>query len=175
MNLFLIGYRGSGKTSVAQALSERLGWPWLDADVELERRAGKSIKHIFADDGEPAFRDLESVIVADLATRTDHIIALGGGAVMRAENRAALQGRGKVIWLTAPPEVLAARIAADPTTQARRPSLTGLSQVDEIRELLAQRQKHYAACADLTIDSAIQSPSAIAAEIVAALQLQESA
>src|SRR5688572_30506661 len=87
MNLFLIGYRGSGKTTVARALGELLRWPWLDADVELERRAGKSIQQIFADDGEGAFRDLESAVVADLARLDRHVLALGGGAVMRDENR----------------------------------------------------------------------------------------
>ena len=97
MNLFLIGYRGSGKTTVARRVAERLGWKWLDADVELERRAGQSIKQIFADSGEAAFRDLESAVVKDLARLEGHVIALGGGAVMREENRAALSGRGQVV------------------------------------------------------------------------------
>src|SRR5688500_763764 len=63
MNLLLIGYRGTGKSTVARLVAERLGWPWLDADVELERRAGKTIAAIFAADGEPAFRDLESQVL----------------------------------------------------------------------------------------------------------------
>jgi shikimate kinase len=175
VNLFLIGYRGSGKTSVAAALSELLGWPWLDADAELERRAGKSIKQIFAEGGEAAFRDLESAVLADLAARDAHIIALGGGAVLREHNRAALRGRGKVVWLAAAPETLFARINADPTTAERRPNLTGRGGLEEIRHLLAQRTPIYADCADLSVDANRHSPAQLAREIITALSLQPSA
>src|SRR5262245_13601530 len=125
MNLYLIGHRGSGKTTVAAALGEQLGWPWLDADAELERRAGQSIKQIFAEGGETAFRDLESAVLADLAARDRHIIALGGGAILREDNRQLIKSSGKVVWLQASPETLLARIHADPTTAERRPNLTG--------------------------------------------------
>src|SRR4030042_1459888 len=81
MILTLIGYRGTGKTTVARLLAERLGWDWIDADDEIERRAGKSIAAIFADDGEPAFRDLEASVVAELSRWRRSIVALGGGAV----------------------------------------------------------------------------------------------
>jgi shikimate kinase len=172
VNIFLIGYRGSGKTTVARALAGRLGWPWLDADAELERRAGKTIQQIFADSGEPAFRDLESAVVADLAGRDGQVIALGGGAVVRDQNRQALAGRGKIVWLRAAPETLAARIAADPTTGARRPNLTGQGGLDEIRQLLAQREPIYQACADLVLDAERHAPDNIAAEIAAAFHLK---
>ena len=175
MNLFLIGYRGSGKTSVARALATQLGWPCLDADEELERRAGKSIKQIFASEGELAFRNLESAVVAELTTRDQHIIALGGGAILREQNRAAIAGRGKVVWLIALPETLYARIHADPTTTERRPNLTGQGGLDEIRHLLAERTPLYAACADLSVDADRKSPEQIAHEIITALSLQESA
>src|SRR5437773_2944684 len=99
MNIFLIGYRGSGKSVVAAALSQQLGWPWHDADAELERLSGKTIKQIFDEQGEPAFRDLETAIVAGLAGGNQQIIALGGGAVLRNKNREALAGQGKVVWL----------------------------------------------------------------------------
>ena len=172
MNIFLIGYRGSGKTTVARALAGRLGWNWLDADAELERRAGKSIREIFAESGEQAFRDLESAVVADLAGLDRHILALGGGAVMRPENRQALAGRGKVVWLRAPAETLAARIAADPTTAARRPNLTGQGGLDEIRQLLAEREPIYQACADLAVDAAGDSPENMAQQVAAVFQLK---
>jgi shikimate kinase len=170
MNLFLIGYRGSGKTTVAEVLARRLGWPWVDADAELEQRAGKTIKQIFAEEGERTFRDLESAVVADLARRDRHVIALGGGAILREENRKALAGRGTMIWLQASPEALLARINSDATTAARRPNLTGQGGLDEIRTLLAERTPLYAACADLTIDAETKSPAEIADQIIAQLQ-----
>ena len=173
MNLFLIGYRGSGKTTVAAALAKQLGWPWIDADAELERRAGKTIKQVFADQGEPAFRDLEGVIVADLAAREGHVIALGGGAVLREENRKALVGRGKIVWLRASPEILLGRISGDETTSERRPNLTGQGGLAEIRTLLAARTPRYAACADLTVDAEGRSAVEIAHQIIAELKLQD--
>jgi shikimate kinase len=91
MNIALIGYRGTGKTTVAQQLALRLGWDWVDADVELELRAGKSIAAIFADDGEPAFRDVETIVLSDVIRRDRTVLALGGGVVLRPENRALLR------------------------------------------------------------------------------------
>lgn len=175
MNLFLIGYRGCGKTSVARALSQQIGWPWLDADVELEARAGKSIKQIFESEGEMAFRDLESAVIADLAQRDRHVLALGGGAVVREQNRTALAGRGKIVWLTASPETLRARIAADPATQERRPNLTGQGGLAEIRELLDRRKPIYEACADLVVDAERLAPEQLARLIVTSLSLEQPA
>jgi shikimate kinase len=172
VNIFLIGYRGSGKTTVARALAGLLGWSWLDADAELERRAGKSIRQIFEDSGEGAFRDLESAVVADLARLDRHVLALGGGAVLRDENRQAISGRGKVVWLRARPETLAARIAADPTTAARRPNLTNQGGLDEIRRLVAEREPIYQACADLALDADADSPENMARQIAAAFHLK---
>ena len=165
MNLFLIGYRGSGKSTVAAALAERLSWPWIDADAELEKRAGRTIKEIFAAEGERDFRDRESAVIEDIAKRDGCIIALGGGAVLREENRQAVAGRGHVVWLRATPETLFARIHADPTTADRRPNLTAQGGLQEIRELVAHRAPLYAAWADLTIEAEDRSPAEIAAEI----------
>ncbi len=172
MNLFLIGYRGSGKTSVAAALAERLSWPWIDADAELERRAGLSIKRIFAAEGEAGFRDRESAVIADLAALERHIIALGGGAVLREANRRAIAGRGRVVWLRAAPETLLARIAADPTTAERRPNLTAQGGLAEIRDLLAQRSPLYAAWADIVMEADDSPPAEIARAISARLSLE---
>lgn len=173
MLLHLIGYRGSGKTAVAAALNESLGWPWIDADAELERRAGKTIKQIFAENGETAFRDLESAIAADLTEQDRQIIAWGGGVVLRESNQKLLKRRGKIIWLTASPETLLVRIHADETTAQRRPNLTGQGGLAEIRTLLEQRTPLYAACADLTVATEQLSPAQIASRILAELHLQE--
>jgi len=138
MNVLLIGYRGTGKTTVARHIAERLGWNWLDADVELERRAGKSIAAMFAEDGEQAFRDLESQVLADVVNLEDAIIALGGGVVGREANRDLLRGRPGVVWLQASPETLHARIEADAVTASRRPNLTLHGGLTEIAMLLAK-------------------------------------
>src|SRR3954453_16351136 len=127
MSVFLIEYRGSGKTTVGQRLADRLWQTFLDRDELIARRAGKSIKDIFEQDGEPAFRDHETAVVRDLALLADHVVALGGGAVLREENRQAVQTGGhKFVYLRCEPEELVKRIDADPATAATRPSLTGL-------------------------------------------------
>ncbi len=167
MNLFLIGYRGSGKTTVARLVAEQLGWTWLDADVELERRAGRTIKEIFAADGEGAFRVLEQQTIADLATGNEQVLALGGGAILRDANRQTLAARGKTVWLQASAETLFARINGDPTTADRRPNLTATGGIEEVRRLLAERTPLYEQCADLTVTTEGRTAETIAEEIVA--------
>lgn len=175
MNVFLIGYRGAGKSAVAQRLAARLGRPAIDADERLERRAGRTIREIFATDGEPAFRDLESLVVAELARLEDVVVALGGGAVMREANRAALAGRGLTVWLTASPETLDRRLHCDPTTGERRPALTPLGGLQEIRQLLEIREPVYRACADVVFDSESRSPDELADAIAGELEHRERA
>lgn len=172
MNIFLVGYRGSGKTTVAAALADGLGWQWLDADAELERRQGKTIKEIFAEQGEAAFRDFESETLADLAKLDQHVLALGGGVILREANRQLLKSHGKVIWLEAPADVLWERIQGDATTAARRPNLTAQGGIAEIRTLLAAREPIYAAIADITV-AANRPPGIIARDIITKLELAE--
>lgn len=171
MKIVLIGYRGCGKTTVARRLSLRLGWPWVDADVEIELRAGKSIAAIFADEGEPAFRDLEAQVVAELAGRDRIVLAAGGGAVMRAENRDHLRRNAHVVWLKADPETVHQRMTQDEWTRSRRPALTAHDAEAEIRELLSQREPLYRATADFELETANTSPDEIADEILRRLNL----
>src|SRR5437870_1733616 len=121
MSVFLIGYRGSGKTTVGRRLADRLWQPFVDADERIVRETGKSIREIFEQDGEEAFRDLESKVVRDLAQLSDHVVALGGGALGREENRRVLKEAGhKLIYLRCEPQELLRRIQADPDTAANR-------------------------------------------------------
>jgi shikimate kinase len=169
-NLVLIGYRGTCKTTVAQQLALRLGWDWCDSDVEVELRAGKSIAAQFAEEGEPAFRDREAQVIAALVTREHTVIAAGGGVVLRPDNRSALEMAGNVVWLTAAVDTIAARIAADVSTAARRPNLLAGGEA-EIRQLLAQRTPLYEQAATIQVATDDRDPGDIAQEIVDRLHL----
>src|SRR6185295_12696626 len=98
----------------ARQLAARLNCDWIDADDVIEREAGKTIAEIFAGDGEAVFRELEAYTVAGLSRERRMVVALGGGAVMRAQNRAALTAAGPVVWLTAGVDTILERLAADP-------------------------------------------------------------
>lgn len=163
--VILIGYRGTGKSIVARLLAQRCGWQWADADEEIQRRSGMTIAEIFRSGGERAFRDLESEVVADLARMEQGVLALGGGAVLRNENRQAIVQRGKVIWLRARPETIHQRISDDPVTQAGRPDLTSRGGLAEIQALLQKRTPIYRSCADHAIDTDGKTSQQVAEEI----------
>lgn len=163
----LVGYRGTGKSTVGRLVADALGWAFVDADAELESRAGRSVREIFAEQGEPAFREMESAVLADLLARERLVLATGGGVVLRADNRERLRG-AFVVWLTASVEVIDARLCGDPSTAARRPALTGLPAREEIVRLLAEREPLYREVADAVVDAADPSPDAVASRILAA-------
>jgi shikimate kinase len=162
-----VGLRGSGKTTVARLLAGLLGWSWLDADEVLEARAGRSVRAVFAAEGEDGFREREARVLAELAQRSRHVIATGGGVVLREANRALLR-RGRVVWLTADADTLWSRVQGDGTTAERRPALT-VGGREEVAELLRVREPLYRACADLVVPTAGPPPEDVAAGIHAAL------
>ena len=163
----LIGYRGTGKSTVAAALAQRLGCPWWDADVELERAVGTSIATLIREHGEARFRDQESVVLEELLAKPDGVLATGGGVILRPGNRERLRERGGcVVWLTAPGPILRRRLAADPTTASRRPGLTGA----DIDAALSTREPLYRECAGVVIDTSSDSPERIVAAILRGLE-----
>jgi shikimate kinase len=166
--IFLIGYRGTGKSTVARLLAARIGWSWVDADEAVEASAGLTIRDIFAREGEEGFRAREAAMLAELCERRRQVIATGGGVVLRADNRERLRG-GRVVWLTADAATLWQRVQLDPATADRRPPLSG-GGPGEIEELLARREPLYRACANLTVATAGRSPDAAVADIIAHLQ-----
>lgn len=166
----LIGYRGTGKSTVAALLGEILGCEWCDADVMLEKKLGCSIASLVRDRGEAHFRDEEAVVLAELLERFPGVLSTGGGAVLRAGNREALRGVGRpVVWLTAPADVVRRRLAADPTTKERRPALAGpVAHGDPLLEVAAaleEREPLYRACADFRVDTSLAAPAAVAAQV----------
>lgn len=151
MVITLIGYRGTGKSTLAAPLAQWLGWEWLDADVELERRAGRSIQDIFATHGEPEFRRLERELLSELLKRDRLVLAAGGGAILNEATRADMKSAGPVIWLQASADTIERRLATDPTTGQRRPNLTSSGGRAEIERLLAMREPLYRECATITL------------------------
>jgi shikimate kinase len=166
--IFLIGYRGTGKSTVARLLAGRLGWDWLDADAVLEERAGRTIREVFAEEGEAGFRGRESAVLEDLCRCQRHVIATGGGVVLSPDNRARLRAAGRVVWLTADADTIWRRLQTDASTAERRPPLT-IGGLAEVRELLRAREPHYLACADHRVDTAGRSPDEVAERVAAAV------
>ena len=163
--LILIGYRGSGKSTIGPLLADQLDWSFIDADALLEERAGTTIRTIFATEGELAFRDRESAILAELVQRPQTVLATGGGVILREENRRLLR-QGFVVWLKADATTLWDRMQHDPTTHARRPNLVA-GGFAEVEQLLAQREPLYRQCANLEIPVASLSPEQAATAILA--------
>jgi len=152
MVVTLIGYRGTGKTSVAGPLAARLGFEAIDADAEIEQRARRTIRQIFAESGEPAFRALERDVMADLLGRNRLVIAAGGGAVLDPGTRARIQAAGPAVWLRASVDTIERQVAGDTATRDRRPDLTASGGRREIEEMLALREPIYRRCATITVD-----------------------
>lgn len=164
--LTLIGYRGTGKTTLAVPLARRLGWTAVDADVELERRAGRTIREIFDDGGEPEFRRIERETLVDLLGRQQLVIAAGGGAILNEDTRRDFRKAGPVIWLKASVETIERRLYGDDTTTQRRPNLTASGGRQEIEQLLTQREPLYHECATIEIATDEPLPGADAAPTV---------
>ncbi|MCE9556889.1 MAG: shikimate kinase [Planctomycetes bacterium] len=173
MNLILIGYRGTGKSTVARLLAERLGWSWVDSDAEIERETRLTIAEIFAQHGEAGFREGEASMVAWLLEDDNRVVALGGGAVLREKTRQIMAAAGKVVWLRATAETIHQRLSADPGTVTGRPNLTASGGMPEIRDLLQRRQAIYQQCADLEVDTDNKDPAAVAAEILSWMEPQK--
>jgi shikimate kinase len=156
MILFLIGFRASGKTTLARRLARRLGCPWLDTDKAIESQARQSIPQIFQSAGEAGFRRLEQQVIgqqiSQIPAGQTWVIALGGGAVLSPATRSLLKQHGRCVWLQASAARLAERLAADQSTTPR-PPLTDMEPDQEVIRLLADRQPVYADCADYTIDT----------------------
>lgn len=152
-NLVLIGARACGKTSVGEALARILHRAFVDLDQVLAAEAGRSIAEIVAEEGWPGFRRREKELVARYGVRPGQVLAPGGGAVLDPENVAVLRENGLVIWLTAPPATLRARLILDQPGREFRPSLTGVDPGAEMERVLAEREPLYRAAAHFVLDT----------------------
>ncbi len=171
-HLYLTGFRGCGKSTVAKQLAVHLCRPFYDLDDVIESTAACTIAEIFATEGETGFRDRETEALKRTAENSPSVIALGGGAILRPANRELIAATGWCVWLDADPDAIAMRLAGDETTGQRRPALTGLTPADEIVSVMSQRRSLYREVSDLRIDTTEQSINEIVVVIVAAFPVR---
>lgn len=161
-NIYLIGFMGTGKSTVSKELKKLTGRTIVDTDEVLESRAGMSIPQIFDRMGEAAFRQMESDLMKELAAESDLIVSCGGGVILREDNRETMKKSGTVVLLTAKPETVLRRVKNDD----HRPLLDGKKNVEAIAELIAQRQPNYDLAKDVEVATDDLSAIEIAKEIL---------
>lgn len=165
MHIYLIGFRGSGKSTVGACLANLLSYPFLDSDRVIEAD-GKSIRTIFDEVGEAGFRDKEHQVIKQISALNEpHVVGLGGGAILREDNRQILRDTGVCAWLQGKPESLYSRISADRSSDASRPNLTQSGGYNEVVDMLAQREPLYREVADFTVLTDGRRPDDIAEEL----------
>ena len=172
MLITLIGYRGTGKSTLAPRLASKLNFDWIDADVELENVTGRSIREIFATDGEIEFRRLERDVLAPLLKRDRLVLAAGGGAILNEATRQDFRDAGPVVWLQASVETIARRILREGAVSSHRPNLTSTGGIDEIRTLVTQREPLYQSCATIAVLSEGSSIDALVQRIITQLPIE---
>jgi len=166
MNIVLIGYRYSGKTTVGKILAHELGRDCLDTDALIEQRAGCSIDTLISIKGWGHFREIEKGVVQEISMRENLVIATGGGIVMDEENMKNLKENAWIVWLNGRPEVLKERMGNEQRSGKGRPSLTGADPLSEIEGVLRIRKPLYERAGDLTVDTSNLSIREVAALIM---------
>ena len=169
MNIVLIGYRCSGKTTAGQIIAEKLGRDFLDTDALIEANAGCSIEKIISRDGWEHFRNIERSVVEEVSRKDNLVIGTGGGVVMDEDNVKNLKEKGLLVWLKAGAEVLEERMEKERRLGEIRPSLTGGDSIKEIKEVLAGRIPLYDQAAGLVVDTTAIPPKEVAVSILKAL------
>ena len=170
MNIVLIGYRCSGKTSVGRTLAGKLGRDFLDTDALIEEKAGYSIEMIVAREGWEHFRALEKRVVGEVSRRENLVIATGGGVVMDQENVENLRRNGYIIWLKGNAEVLEWRMNREERSGNTRPSLTGTDPLEEIKQVLKVRTPFYEQAGNLIVDTSTLSVAEVVDSIIKYLE-----
>ncbi|MEY2908793.1 MAG: Shikimate kinase protein [Pseudomonadota bacterium] len=166
--IFLVGPMGAGKSTVGRVLAQLMHAEFIDSDGEIERRTGADIPWIFEIEGEDGFRTRESQVIAELCSRSGVVVATGGGAVMREENRRLMTATGFVVYLKATVREQVRRTAKD----SKRPLLAGKNRSQVLSDLFALRDPLYSDVADLTLPTAGKNARQLAESIAAAVELQ---
>jgi shikimate kinase len=165
MNVILIGYRATGKTTVGRHLSKRLGIPFWDTDQLIEDRAGMPVKDLIASEGWPAFREKEKEAVGRLEEKILFVAATGGGAILAEENRIFLKKLGVVVYLKASLSEIVDRLSRDAKEGQARPPFTAMDLAEETSAVLKERLPLYESTADFTVDTEGKSVVRVADEI----------
>lgn len=162
-NIILIGFMGSGKTSVGKQLAKRLGYTFQDTDVRIEEKCNKTIRNIFAEEGEEYFRKLETQVIRDLFGEIKHsVLSVGGGLPITEGNGALLKRLGQVVYLKASKETILKRLEGDTS----RPLLAGQDAARKVEELLGYREPIYEAAAQHVVETDNKSIDIIITEII---------
>ena len=151
MNLFLIGYRCTGKTTIGKSIAAALGWSFVDSDLRVMKDSGKSIKEIVASQGWEAFRRMERAAIKKICKKDRQVVATGGGAVLDKANVGAMKIGGSVIWLGATPKTIQERMLQDQNNENFRPALTDRGLMEEIEDMLLKRNPYYESASDILI------------------------
>ena len=168
-NIFLIGFMGCGKSTMAKILSEEMGWKLIEMDETIEAEAGMSINKIFELYGESHFRDLESTLVERIAAEGGAVVSCGGGVVLREQNVETMKKTGKIVYLSATPETIYEHVK----DSTNRPLLNGNMNVEHIRNLMEKRLPIYEKAADEIICVDKKEKLEIAKEIIACAKGKE--
>jgi shikimate kinase len=161
-NIVLIGFMGSGKSSVGRLVAARLGFQFVDTDQMIVQNTGEQITDIFREHGEEFFREEESRALESLQNRDRLVIATGGGIILRESNVALLRKLGAVVWLTAGEEIIFDRVSRN----AKRPLVQTENPRETIRNLLVLRNPFYAAAAQFTVETSNRPHDEVAADVI---------
>jgi shikimate kinase len=166
MNIVLIGFRGTGKSTIGKLLSNHLKRDFIDTDEYIVNSTEKTIKDIFLERGEEGFRTIEAEAVAVVSKMDNQIISAGGGVILNNKNVINLKNNGTLVLLQATPEIIHKRLSLDEKTADQRPSLTGKEAFEEIKHLIHKRLPLYDKAADHTIDTSHKSREEIVDDII---------
>jgi shikimate kinase len=153
MNLFLIGYRCSGKTTIGKSIAGTIDWSFVDSDLLVIKENGKSIKAIIDTAGWGAFRRMEHSALKQICADDGQVVATGGGVVLDEANIQAMKTSGMVVWLEATAETIQKRMLQDKNTGNFRPALTDKGRMEEIEDMLLQRKPHYESASDFSVQT----------------------
>jgi shikimate kinase len=171
-NIFLIGFRCTGKSSVGKRLATKLGWPFIDTDSLLVSESGTSIKDIVEKHGWDIFRKMEHAIVNQICVLDRRVVATGGGVVLNEANVNLMKKKGRIVWLKAVPGTIKSRMMVDQNTEAFRPSLTTKDSLSEIEETLNERNPLYRQAMDFYVETDDRLVDGICDEIVQQLDFR---